>query len=172
MKHKNYIKGAFLCLLTMTVFSSCLKDKTYVDFKDAGATIDLPAAAFHGPFNEITLAASANPTPYPVLVNVSVPKALGTDVHITLQVDPAALTAYNATLAAAGSPTYTLMSSAAFNIKDLTATVPANQISGQITVNFNTSAILATDILPLTIVSTDAGTINQYKTILYHVIVK
>ncbi|WP_158798299.1 DUF1735 domain-containing protein [Pedobacter sp. L105] len=172
MKYKNHIKTVALCLLTMTVFSSCLKDKTYVDFKDAGATIDFPAVAYHGEFNDISLAASPTLTAYPVLVNVSVPKALSTAVHIVLKVDPAALTAYNTAQAAAGLPVYTLMSTNNYTIPDLTATVPANQTSGSVTVNFNTSAILTTDVLPLTIISTDAGVINQYNTILYHVTVK
>ena len=171
MKNKNYIKTVFVCLLATTVLSSCLKDKRYVDSKDVGATIDLPAVAYNGEYNNITIAASPTLVAYPVLVNVSVPTALTTAVHVVLKVDPAALTAYNLTLPV-DSPKYTLMSTTAYNITDLTATVPANQTAGHITVNFNTSAILTTDILPLSIASTDAGTITQYKTILYHVTVK
>lgn len=155
----------------MTILSSCLKDKRYVDFKDVGATIDFPAVAYNGgAFLDISLTASATPTTYPVLLNVSVPKALSSAVHITVKVDPAALTAYNASLPAGSTP-YTLMSTSAYNIGSLTVTVPANQTAGKINVNFNTSAILATDILPLTIVSTDAGVISQWKTALYHVTV-
>lgn len=169
MKNKNYIKTVFLCFLAMTIFSSCLKDKRYVDFKDVGATIDFPAVAFNGgPFLGITLAASNTPTAFPVPVNVSVPKALSSPVNITIKVDPAALTAYNT----ANGTAYTLMSTTAYNITNLTATVPANQTAGHITVNFNTSAILPTDVLPLTIVSTDAGVITQWKTALYNVTVK
>jgi len=168
MKNKNYIKTVFLCLLATTVLSSCLKDKRYVDFKDVGATIDLPAVAYNGEYNDITIAPSATLVAYPVLVNVSVPTALSTAVHVVLKVDPAALTAYNT----ANGTNYTLMSTTAYTISDLTATVPANQTAGHITVNFNTSAILTTDVLPLSIASTDAGTITQFKTILYHVTVK
>jgi len=167
MKNKNYIKAVFLCLLAMTVFSSCLKDKRYVDFKDVGATIDFPMVAFSGVFQDISLTASATLTAYPVPVNVSVPKALSTAVHVTLKVDPAALTAYNT----ANGTAYTLMPTTSYTISDLTATVPANQTAGNITVNFNTATIKTTDVLPLTIASTDAGTITQWKTVLYHVTV-
>ncbi|MGY0036816.1 DUF1735 domain-containing protein [Pedobacter sp. NJ-S-72] len=170
MKNRNYIKLVIFSLLTMTIFSSCLKDKTYVDFPNVGASIDLPAVAFKGIFQSITLTASAGPTSYPVLVNVSVPNALTTPVNVVLKVDADALTNYNVK----NNTSYVLMPAAAFTITNFTATVPANQTSGSITVNFNTSALPAGNnfVLPLTIVSSDAGTISQYKTILYNVSVK
>lgn len=169
MKNTNYIKAVFLCLIAMTVFSSCLKDKRYVDFKDVGATIDFSAVAFSGPFQDITIAPSASLVAYPVLVNVSVPNALSTPVNVGIKVDPAALTAYNT----ANKTTYTLMPTTAYTIPNLTVTVPANQTSGTLTVNFNTAVIALGDyVLPLTIASTDQGTITQYKTALYHITIK
>lgn len=170
MKNTKYIKAVFLCLLAMTVLSSCLKDKRYVDFKDVGATIDFPAVAFSGPLQGISIAPSASLVAYPVLVNVSVPNALSTPVNVGIKVDPAALTAYNT----ANKTAYTLMPSTAFSIANLTVTVPANQTSGTLTVNFNTAVIAqgSNYVLPLTIASTDQGTITQYKTILYQVTIK
>lgn len=169
MRHKNYIKAVILCLITMTTFSSCLKDDRYVDFKNSGALVDLPAVAFSGIFQEISIKAAATPVAYPVLVNISVPTALTTPVNVVLKVDPDALTTYNTK----NATVYTLMPSTAYAISNYTATVPANQTAGSITVNFSTAALPAGNnyVLPLTIASADAGTISQYKTVLYKVTV-
>lgn len=169
MKNKNYIKAVFLCLLAMTVFSSCLKDKSYVDFKDSGALIDLPSVPNLGVLQTLTFAISPTLTTYPVLVNVSVPNALSTPVNVVMKVDADALTAYNTKNAKA----YLLLPSTGYSISNYTVTVPANQTSGTLTVSFNTSVATAgTYVLPLTIASTDQGTISQYKTVLYRIIVK
>jgi len=170
MKNIKYFSTAVLLLIAASLFSSCLKDDRYVDFKGSGALIDLPAVAYNGVYNDITIKAAATPVAYPVLVNVSVPKALATPVNVLLKLDAEALTAYNTK----NSTSYVLMPASAYTISNYTATVPANQTSGSITVNFVTAALPAGNnfVLPLTIVSSDAGTISQYKTILYHVTVE
>lgn len=170
MKNKKYIRAVILAIFTMTALSSCLKDERYVDFKNVDATIDLPAVAFKGAFQAITIKAAATPVAYPVLVNVSVPTALSTPVNVTLKLDPDALTAYNTK----NATTYVIMPASAYTITNYTATVPANQTSASVTVNFNTAALPAGNnyVLPLTIASADAGIISQWKTVLYNVTVE
>lgn len=167
MKNIKYIRKFTLCLVTVTLLSSCLKDDSYVDFAGSGALVDLPAVAYNGVFNQITITASNAPVAYPVLVNISVPHALSTPVNVTLKLDADALTSYNTR----NNKTYVLMPASAYTITNFTATVPANQTSGSITVNFNSAALPPGNnfVLPLTIASADAGTISQYKTILYQV---
>ncbi|MBC7746351.1 MAG: DUF1735 domain-containing protein [Flavobacterium sp.] len=169
-------KISIISLIGATFLSSCLKDDAYVDFSKVGTLVELPLAAFNpnaagDKFVVLSYAADLTNVDHPVVVNVASPEPLGSSLAVTLKVDDAALTAYNA----AHATTYTLLPTTAYAIPSLTVTVPAGQRTSTMTVKFNPSAI--TDftlqyVLPISIADASGQKISNYKTVYYVVGVK
>src|ERR1700761_6052971 len=109
MKKTLYLKAA-LSLMSIALFSSCLKDSQYaVDFTKTTPLVELPGAAnvsgSAGTFEVVGLTASDAPSPFNVAVNLAAPQPLSKAVTVKLSVDAAALTAYNT----ANETDYTLL---------------------------------------------------------------
>lgn len=144
--------------LSMT---ACLNDdEHFVDFANTPAVVDVPASAFFGVIDNEGFNIATTPSSYTFNVNLSGPNTLGQDITVTMAVDPALLTQYNA----ANGTNYQLLPSALFQASGLTATIRAGQrLAGPITVNLYTDATRVPDpavyneanyALPLRITST------------------
>ncbi|MFI5136234.1 MAG: DUF1735 domain-containing protein [Sphingobacteriales bacterium] len=173
MKKRFYIITTITLSATLLSLSSCLKDDShFINFAGAGATIELPIEAYDGIGNLIPEAnnISSKPSILPTIVNVASPKPLSTALNVTLALDPAALTAYNA----ANGTTYSILPPADYSVTNWTVTIPANQREATLNVSLNTSLIDPSQIfvLPINIASASGQKINQYNTVLYAIQVK
>lgn len=172
MKTRLYIKLALAAVVTMTGFSSCLKDdKHYVDFAGATPLIELPSAAnvggSGGLLQKAALDISSTPIPIQLMVNLASPHTLGTAVNVKLSVDEAALTKYNTD----NGTSYQLLPSNTYT-STLTATIAAGTNSAYVTINITSSLInpaITTYALPLTITDGGGQQISNYKTVIFNV---
>lgn len=157
--------------------SSCLKSNdTYIDFSKVGTLIELPLAAYApnadgDKIEFLSFVSTLATAELPVIVNVASPKPLGNSLDVTLKVDDAALTAYNA----AHATKYILLPSNAYSIASLKVTIPSGERMAALNINLKPSMI--TDfskqyVLPITIADAGGQTISQYKTVYYVVGVK
>jgi len=175
MKTRLYIKLALAALVTMTGFSSCLKDdKHYVDFAGATPLVELPSAAnvggSGGLFQALALDISDTPIPVNLMVNLASPHTLSSNLTVKLSVDQAALTKYNTD----NGTNYELLPAADYT-SSLTAVIPAGQNSANVVINIKSSTIPASNtnlVLPLTITDGGGQKISNSKTVLFNVQVK
>jgi hypothetical protein len=192
MKKKIYSKLTVLVLLVGAgLLSSCLKDKTFVDFSAVGTLVELPIAA-SGLVTPVAFPIQTTPQTFKVPVNVAAPKPLTSALTVTLIVDVAALNSYNTTTEAAykkdslayendetgtvaqpAAPTlYTLLPANFYTLDNLKVTVPANQNLGYMTVTLPNTTLLnpaTAYVLPITIADASGQKISNYKTVFYNV---
>lgn len=195
MKKRSYfIIATFISAVALSIsLSSCLKDPRYVDFAKVGTLVELPLAAFNG---NNTLVAEALPIQdaaqiFPVVINVAAPKPLSSPLKVTLKLDVDSLARYNQKLVAQFTADslayendttgtvpkngplvqYGLPPADAFNIPNLSVTVPANQHTVNLPVTVITSKLSLTShyIIPLTIVDASGQKISNYRSLLYNV---
>ncbi|MBD1363644.1 DUF1735 domain-containing protein [Mucilaginibacter sp. ZT4R22] len=171
MKKISYLKNIsmLLGLAAVVSFSSCLKDKNFVDFAAVGVTVELPLAP--SGIQAQSFEISSTPATFQIAVNVASPKPLSTPLDVTIAVDQAALTAYNT----ANSTSYELLPAAAYTLSGTKLTVPANQRLVYLTVTVKSSVIDPSKayVLPISLVDASGQTINaNYHTLLTIVGVK
>ena len=177
MKLKSLTKIYLItALASIVVFSGCLKDDALIDFSKVGVLVELPLAAYNpnadgDKFVSLSYVSTSTNIDHPVVVNVASPKPLDAPLDVTLKVNEAALTAYNAKHASE----YVILPSNAYSIPNLKVTVPAGQRTATLTVKFNPSAI--TDftkqyVIPITIADASGQKISNYNTVYYVVGVK
>jgi len=175
MKKRFYIITTFILAAATLTLSSCLKDPRAQDFSNVGTLVELPLEAYNGLDQLIPEALPIQTTPQTVslVVNVAAPKALSSNLTVTLAIDQAALDAYNhANGLDTGSNTpYTIPPANAYSIPNLKVTIPA----GQHTANLNISVITSNldpsgaYVIPLTIVDGGGQKISNYKTALLNI---
>jgi hypothetical protein len=169
MKTRKLFKVAVLSVLTLaaTSLSSCLKDSRYVDYAGATPFVELPLAASSGSFQAAAYAITTTPTTLLVAVNYAAPKTPSSPITVTMQVNSAAVTAYNS----ANSTNYTQLPAADYSIPNLNVTIPAGQNVGYLTVLINTSLVdpAGQFLLPITIASANGVAISTSNTLLYNV---
>jgi hypothetical protein len=163
------------------LFTSCLKDKgfdngTYgindPDTQPPGVGFPLSAKSQFLNTIGINVSATAQAVNGIVYVKLNTGNAASSDVHVTLSINDALRTAYNAV----NSPTIDLMPAALYSMA-LTVTIPAGQINAEIPINvFNTTTLdpNKTYGIGITITAVDGGyTIaNNLKNLLVNFSIK
>lgn len=173
MKKKLNLITITLLSAALLNLSSCLKDDgRYINFAGSPATVDLPLESYNGVGNLVAESYNivSTPTLLPCIVNVSAPNPLTYPLKVTLKVDTAALTAYNA----ANNTSYTLLPAADYTVSSWVVTIPANVNLDTLKIYIKTSAIDPSQqyLLPISIADASGVTINQFHTLLYNVQVK
>ncbi|AMR31063.1 hypothetical protein A0256_06305 [Mucilaginibacter sp. PAMC 26640] len=132
MKKRLLIKNLaiILGLLAMVSFSSCLKDKNFVDFAAVGTTIDIPLGGLSG---VSSLTENKDTIVRQFAVNVSSPKPLTTDLTVSLGVDQANIDAYNKLQTAV---VYEAFPAGSYVMDKTSVVIPANTRTQIITVTF------------------------------------
>lgn len=164
---RNY--SMLLGLTAMLGFSSCLKDSNYVDFAGVGTTVEIPMSGVSN-FSKGSLTESTDAIVKQFAVNVASPKPLSSDLTVTIAVDPAALTAYNASQTAVAFEPFPAGS---YVIDKTSIVVPANTRTQVVKVTFDKTKLDPAKSYLLAISITDAGgqTINgNYHTKYYSII--
>jgi hypothetical protein len=172
MKTKLYIKLALAALVTVTGFSSCLKDdKHYVDFAGATPLVELPSAANVGGKGGLLQSAgldiSATPVPINLMVNLASPHTLSSDLTVKVSLDPAALAKYNT-----DNGTDFIALPPAYYTSTYTAVIPANKNQAYVVINVKSNLIdpaITNYALPLTITDGGGQQISNYKTVIFNV---
>jgi len=169
MKTRNLIKITALAVLALAVtsLSSCLKDPRFVNYAGSTPTVELPLAASTGEFQAEAYPIQTAPITLPVVVNLASPSTRSTATTVTLIVDQAAFTAYNA----ANGGGYTLLPAADYSISSLTVTIPAGQRTATMNISINSSLIDLSKafLLPISISNGGGVNISTYSTIMYNV---
>src|SRR5882757_1343859 len=120
MKKINYIKFVLLGFTAMA-FSSCLKDKTYVNFADGGQSAELPLSGL----NSFTQDAITSDTAIIQFgVNIASSSTPTTDHKITVDIIPSKLTEYLATNKAIA---YEIMPASVYTFKTTVVDIPGGQ---------------------------------------------
>lgn len=166
-----------IIVATAMAFSltSCLNDdEHYVDFKGAGYVAEIPYTANRSILRATDSIASTSTTPYvfPLDINIASPNVPTQNIDVTVGVDQAALTTYNA-----GSKVkYALLPASAYQLTPM-VTVQSGTRIGTINVSFQPGQIPKTGgpyALPLTIQTVPSNVIisANYKTQIIAVPVK
>jgi hypothetical protein len=146
--------------------SSCLKDdEHFVDFAGAGYVAEIPYTANRSLIKSFPVSLAKASVDTVIDVNIASPNPPSMDIPITLGVDQAALTTYNA-----GSKTkYTLLPADAYKIASTTITVLAGKRIANLQLSFIPAKVPTTGgpyALPITIQTVPSNvTISaNYKT--------
>lgn len=137
---KNRFKMIVAAGLAVSL-ASCLKDdEHFVNFAGAGYVAEIPYAANRSVIRAFPVSAAKASSDTVIDVNIASPNPPTMDIPITVALDPAALTAYNATVATK----YTLLSTDAYQLKTPTVTVKAGSRIASVGISFIGSKIPAT----------------------------
>jgi hypothetical protein len=120
MKKINYIKCVLLGF-TAIAFSSCLKDKTYVDFSQGGESAELTLSGLNS-FNADAITSDTALIQFGV--NIASSSTPTTDHKITVDVVPSKMTDYMKTNTAIA---YELMPTNAYSFRTTVVDIPAGQ---------------------------------------------
>lgn len=121
--------------------ASCLKDdEHFVDFASAGYVAEIPYAANRSILRTFSVSAAKASLDTLIDVNIASPSPPTTDVPITVGIDQAALTTYNAGVATK----YTLLPAGSYTLANTTVTVPAGQRIASVRMSFIGSKIPTT----------------------------
>jgi hypothetical protein len=149
--NKMQVKTYLILLLAVFALSSCLKNGKYAtDFSTVGASVDLPLAAANSN-NAVPFSFGTGNTTFPVIANMASPAVLGTATTLTLALDSAYLTAYNAN----NGTSYVLLPDSTYTTSGWSLTIPAGKREDTMLVTFNLNKIDLSQpyVLPVTISS-------------------
>ncbi|HEX8024076.1 DUF1735 domain-containing protein [Mucilaginibacter sp.] len=121
MKKLNYIKTILLGLAVTASLSSCLKDKTYIDFSQGGVSAELPLSGLNS-FSADAITVDTAIVSFGV--NIASSKTPTTDSKITVDVIPAKIAEY---LKSNPAVQYELMPTTAYTFKTTVVDIPAGQ---------------------------------------------
>lgn len=168
MKKVNYIKTALALLLTVSVFSSCLKDSaTTVDFSKGGQSAEIPLSGLNNFGNDAITSDTAEVS---FGVNINGSTTLSRAQDITVDVDAAKIAAYNA---ANPAIVYEAMPANAYTFKTTVVNIPAGGRYKilSFTIYKNVLDPSKSYMLPIGITKADGLTISaNQSTKYYHVI--
>lgn len=118
--------------------TSCLKDdEHFVDFAGAGYVAEIPYAANRSIVRIDSLVPTASTTAFPLDINIASPNPPTQDLAITIGVDQAALTSYNAGRA---TP-YKLLPASTYQLTTLSPTVKAGSRIATVNINYSPNQI-------------------------------
>lgn len=158
-------------LAVVSTLPSCLKNGAYyIPFSSAAASVDLPLAASTS--NGITAFAypsTVTSVTLPVMVNVASPSMPTTPTTMTLALDTAGLSQYNAD----NGTSYLPLPDSTFTVSSWDVTVPAGKRLDSITVTINLTKLDLSQayVFPVTIASASLP-IEQWNHLFYYVAVK
>lgn len=159
MKKKIYSKLTVLLLLAgVTLLSSCLKDKTFVDFAASKPIIELTLSGTLN-FGKDAITESGDTIVRTFAVNLASPNPLSSDLNVTLAVDNSIIAAYEAK---DNSVDYDVMPANAFIFTDTKVTIPKGTRTKLITVTFYKSKLdpAKSYMLPIVIKGTDNNAVT------------
>jgi hypothetical protein len=148
MKKKLYLITTITLSAAMLFLSSCLKDKTYVDFSKVGTIVNFPLGGTPY-FSQDAITSSADTITETFVVNISSPTAPTTATNITLAVDNTVVTSYDQANPAV-----------AYQDVPTTATIAAGARTAQFSVTFYKSLLDPSKSYMLPIRITNAGGLN------------
>jgi Domain of unknown function (DUF1735)/Domain of unknown function (DUF4361) len=175
------MKRIFLSLAVMAAtmtLNSCLEDTGYLNIfngENSGAVVSFGQDAYWqaGQSHDArSFDILATPQDMNIPVNVARGKA---DVTVTIAIDQASLTAYNAQRAAAGESIFELLPPSTYTIGALDLNIPSGTLDQNFTVKVNTSLMDLSKkfILPLKITAaTNAVVASNFSIALFAVVVK
>lgn len=154
MKKKLYSKIPALILLACTVvFSSCLKDDRYVDFGASKPIIEIPLSGLSN-FTKDAITDAKDTIVKQFAVNIASPATLDNDLTVSLGVDNAVITAYNAS---DKSVEYLQMPAGSYVFTDTKVTIPKGTRTKIVSVTFYKSKLDPSKSYMLPIKITDGG---------------
>lgn len=148
---KNIIKLVVTLGIGVSM-ASCLKDDAhFVDFAASGYVAEIPYAANRSILRAFPVSASKASSDTVIDVNIASPNPPTADVPITMGLDTAALTRYNATTATK----YMLLPAAAYQIKNPMLTITAGNRIASLGLSFIGSKVPTTGryAVPISIMS-------------------
>jgi hypothetical protein len=159
---KTKYTSRVLAFLVLTVlFSSCLKDKRYIDFAGVGTIVEFPLG---GQINFGADAITEDPDTLDnstivrqFAVNVASPDIPNKETKITLGVDNSLVTSYNASQSVVS---YEVMPADAFKFTDQSVTIPSGQRVAIVSVTFYKAKLDPSKSYMLPIKIADAGGLN------------
>ena len=158
-------------LAVVSTLPSCLKNGAYyIPFSSAAASVDLPLAASTS--NGITAFAyppTVTTVTLPIMVNVASPSMPSTPTTISLALDTAGLSQYNAD----NGTDYQPLPDSTYTVSGWDVTVPAGKRLDSITVTIDLSKLDLSNayVFPVTIASASLP-IEQWNHLFYYVAVK
>ena len=166
-----------IILIISVLFTSCLKDTPNNDFSSLGTIIEIfwhdATGTAHGGLDNFAsdglVFASSSPVTTYFVVNVASVNPLSKDLTVTVGVDDAKRTAYNAS----HTLQYNAMPSNAYTLSVKTGTIKAGNRLDTFFVTFNPANIDATQsfMLPISITDAQGQTISgNFGTVYYHFI--
>ncbi|MBO0932132.1 DUF1735 domain-containing protein [Fibrella aquatilis] len=160
----NFLKVVVAASVAISL-SSCLKDdEHFVDFAGSGYVAEIPYVANRSILKRDTVSLGAASTVRPLDINIASPNPPTEAIQVGVVVDPAALTAYNKTIA----KPYTLLPATAYQLPASVTINPGNRI-GTINISYVGGQVPTTGgpyALPVTIQSVPSNVIisANYRT--------
>ena len=137
----NNLSKIFIAASLVVGLASCLKDdEHFVDFAGAGYVAEIPYTANRSILRTFSVSAAKASVDTLIDVNIASPNPPTVDIPITVGVDQAALTTYNAT----STTKYALLPASAYKLANTTVTVPAGQRIASVKMSFIPSQIPTT----------------------------
>ncbi len=155
MKKKLYLKSTLLLSLIVLALSSCLKDSRYVDFSKATPVVEFNLGGLTS-FGPDAISAATDTVTEQFAVSVSTASLPTTPTTITLAIDNAIVTSYDAGNTAVN---YLPFPANAFSFTNTKVTIPAGQRVAIVPVTFYLNKIDKTQsyMLPIKIAGTTGG---------------
>ena len=143
------LKAFFIpCLLSIGLFSSCLKDTPYMDVSHTQPIIEFGLTAANGwtqPLQyDSTGTSLENDVDTAIGLVIASPQVLSQSYTITVGIDTSQISAFNAVNTAGptgGALTFSLMPSSMYSMPDTVITIPAGYRIGRIPVNLYLSQL-------------------------------
>lgn len=158
-----------LGLTAMVGFTSCLKDKNYVDFAAVGTLVEIPLSGLTN-FGGAAITDAEDTIVRQFAVNVASPNPLTTDLKVTVAVDNTIIDKYKATNSAVD---YLPLPADAFVFKTTTVTIPGGTRTKVLSVTFYKNKLDPSKsyMLPITIKDGGGQKISgNFNTVYYHFI--
>lgn len=162
MKKYSFLLNLVLGSAFILGASSCLKDDAhYTDFSSVSPIVDFPQSANVGVVDNEAFLLSPTPSVYTFDVKIETVNATTASTDVTIDIDKAYLSKYNASLLAADSTNQLLevLPDSTYTLSSKTVTVPAGKTIGTFTLSIKTTKIDASHAyaLPYTIKSATNG---------------
>jgi hypothetical protein len=159
--------STLLGIVAVLGFSSCLKDKNFVDFAAVGTTVEIPLGGKSGVG---ALTESADTLHRTFAVNIASPKPLSSDLTVTLGVDQATVDAFNASQSLV---TYGLFPADAYSIDKTSIVIPAGTRTQLVNVTIYKSKLDPSKsyLLPIAIKDAQGQTISGNFGIKYYSVI-
>jgi hypothetical protein len=149
------------CILSIAVFSSCLKSTPYLDVSNTQPIIEFgisPANGWYGPFQyDSTGSSLETDVDTAVGLVIASPQVLSKSYTITVGIDTSQINAFNASGADNTNLTFTMLPSSMYTMTKAVITIPAGYRIGRIPISLKLSQLplMTAYALPLRIIDGD-----------------